>query len=174
MNKVRSFLFFACPLLTVVILSWIDYMDGFKCQVTGSTSKTSLAVAKVPRRCGADPQRGVMNATPGNCTYGAKQPFYWFQWERNNVRVPVSVWRSGGVIDTASIHRRCSKAPILRPSTWTSTTSKTARRTTSSRIRTPPFLLLARVRRKSLLRSLTWFHNRLRRTPHTRTLPRGR
>ena len=160
--------------MSSLVLSWLDYMNGFRCQVTGSTSNTSLAPAKVPRRCSADPQRGVMNATPGNCTYGAKQPFYWFQWERNNVCVPVSVWRSGGVIDTTSIHRRCLKAPILRHSTWTSTTSKTARRTTSSRIHTPPFLLLARVRRKSLLRSLTWFHNRLRRTPHTRTLSRGR
>ena len=72
-------------------LSWIDYMNGFRCNVTGSVSNIGLAPGKVPRRCGADPERGVMNATPGNCTYGAKQPLYWFQKERNNVRVPALV-----------------------------------------------------------------------------------
>jgi hypothetical protein len=61
-------------------------MNGFRCKVTGSVSNAVLAPAKVPRRCGADPERGVTTATPGNCTYGAKQPFYWFQKERNNVR----------------------------------------------------------------------------------------
>lgn len=66
--------------------SVVDYMNGFKCNVTGSTSTVPLAQPKVPRRCGADPPNGVMNPTPGNCTYGAKNPFYWFQKERNNVR----------------------------------------------------------------------------------------
>ena len=66
-------------------------MNGFRCDVTGSASNVGLATAKVPRQCGADPDRGVMEATPGNCTYGAKQPFYWFQRERNNVRVLVPV-----------------------------------------------------------------------------------
>lgn len=60
-------------------------MTGFKCNVTGSTSNVPLAKPQVPRRCGADPANGVMKATPGNCTYGAKNPFYWFQAERNNV-----------------------------------------------------------------------------------------
>lgn len=32
-----------------------------------------------------------MKPTPGNCTYGAKQPLYWFQKERNNVRSPILV-----------------------------------------------------------------------------------
>ena len=64
-----------------------DYMNGFRCNVTGSVSNVALATSKVPRRCGADPERGVTQATPGNCTYGAKQPFYWFQKERNNVCV---------------------------------------------------------------------------------------
>lgn len=63
----------------------LDYMNGFKCNITGSTSNVALAQPKVPRRCGADPANGVMNPTPGNCTYGAKNPFYWFQQERNNV-----------------------------------------------------------------------------------------
>ncbi|KAF9790725.1 hypothetical protein BJ322DRAFT_409872 [Thelephora terrestris] len=62
-----------------------NYMNGFRCNITGSVSNVALAPAQVPRRCGADPQRGVMEATPGNCTYGAKQPFYWFQKERNNM-----------------------------------------------------------------------------------------
>lgn len=69
-------------------------MNGFRCNVTGSVSNVGLAPAKLPRRCGADPERGVMEATPGNCTYGAKQPFYWFQKERNNVRVPARLRRS--------------------------------------------------------------------------------
>lgn len=72
-------------------LSWIDYMNGFRCNVTGSVSNVGLAPSKIPRRCGADPERGVTEATPGNCTYGAKQPFYWYQKERNNVRIPVLV-----------------------------------------------------------------------------------
>lgn len=62
-----------------------DYMNGFKCNVTGSTSNVALAKPQVPRRCGADPDFNKADAVPGNCTYGAKQPFYWFQSERNNV-----------------------------------------------------------------------------------------
>ncbi|KAH8100774.1 hypothetical protein BXZ70DRAFT_971902 [Cristinia sonorae] len=62
-----------------------NYMNGFKCNVTGSTSDVPLARPQVPRRCGADPDNNVAQATPGNCTYGAKQPFYWFQAERNNM-----------------------------------------------------------------------------------------
>ncbi|KAI0792777.1 hypothetical protein C8Q75DRAFT_804492 [Abortiporus biennis] len=62
-----------------------NYMTGFKCNVTESTSTVPLAKAQVPRRCGADPDHNVMEADPGNCTYGAKQPFYWFQAERNNM-----------------------------------------------------------------------------------------
>ena len=60
-------------------------MNGFKCNITGSTSDVPLAKPQVPRRCGADPDYGKADAAPGNCTYGAKQPFYWFQKERNNV-----------------------------------------------------------------------------------------
>ncbi|TBU33608.1 hypothetical protein BD311DRAFT_748979 [Dichomitus squalens] len=62
-----------------------NYMNGFKCNITGSTSNVALAQPQVPRRCGADPTNGKPNAAPGNCTYGAKQPFYWFQTERNNM-----------------------------------------------------------------------------------------
>ncbi|CDO76981.1 hypothetical protein BN946_scf184298.g8 [Trametes cinnabarina] len=62
-----------------------NYMTGFKCNVTGSTSNVPLAKPQVPRRCGADPDFGKPEASPGNCTYGAKQPFYWFQAERNNM-----------------------------------------------------------------------------------------
>ena len=60
-------------------------MNGFKCKVTNSTSNVALAKPKVPRRCGADPDYDKADAAPGNCTYGAKQPFYWFQKEQNNV-----------------------------------------------------------------------------------------
>ncbi|KAI0636096.1 hypothetical protein C8Q77DRAFT_1170685 [Trametes polyzona] len=62
-----------------------NYMTGFKCNVTGSTSNVPLAKPQIPRRCGADPDNGKHEAAPGNCTYGAKQPFYWFQKERNNM-----------------------------------------------------------------------------------------
>ncbi|KAI0078821.1 hypothetical protein K474DRAFT_812386 [Panus rudis PR-1116 ss-1] len=62
-----------------------NYMTGFRCNVTESTSTVPIAKAQIPRRCGADPDNGVPNAAPGNCTYGAKQPFYWFQKERNNM-----------------------------------------------------------------------------------------
>ncbi|EIW57727.1 uncharacterized protein TRAVEDRAFT_65440 [Trametes versicolor FP-101664 SS1] len=62
-----------------------NYMTGFKCNVTGSTSTVPLAKPQLPRRCGADPDFGKPDAAPGNCTYGAKQPFYWFQAERNNM-----------------------------------------------------------------------------------------
>ncbi|KAI0709939.1 hypothetical protein C8Q76DRAFT_85190 [Earliella scabrosa] len=62
-----------------------NYMNGFKCNVTGSTSDVALAKPQVPRRCGEDPDYGKPDAAPGNCTYGAKQPFYWFQAERNNM-----------------------------------------------------------------------------------------
>ncbi|PSR74247.1 hypothetical protein PHLCEN_2v9991 [Hermanssonia centrifuga] len=62
-----------------------NYMNGFRCNVTGSTSSVALAEPQVARRCGADPANGKMQAAPGNCTYGAKQPFYWFQQERNNM-----------------------------------------------------------------------------------------
>lgn len=62
-----------------------NYMNGFKCNVTGSTSSVPLATSKVARRCGADPANKRMQSVPGNCTYGAKTPFYWFNNERNNM-----------------------------------------------------------------------------------------
>ena len=63
----------------------VDYMTGFRCDVTNAQSTVPIAKSQVPRRCGADPKNGVQNGSPGNCTYGAKQPLYWFQRERNNV-----------------------------------------------------------------------------------------
>ncbi|KAI0775034.1 hypothetical protein BD413DRAFT_292056 [Trametes elegans] len=62
-----------------------NYMNGFQCNVTGSTSNVPLAKPQLPRRCGADPQNNKPDAVPGNCTYGAKAPFYWKQRERNNM-----------------------------------------------------------------------------------------
>ncbi|KAI0775016.1 hypothetical protein BD413DRAFT_611390 [Trametes elegans] len=61
------------------------YMNGFRCTVTGSTSDVPLAKPKVARRCGADPEHGHPDPSPGNCTYGAKQGLYWLQQERNNM-----------------------------------------------------------------------------------------
>ncbi|KAF9550173.1 hypothetical protein CPC08DRAFT_648002 [Agrocybe pediades] len=62
-----------------------NYMNGFKCNVTGSTSTVPVAQSKVPRRCGADIPNQKLEASPSNCTYGAKTPFYWFNNERNNM-----------------------------------------------------------------------------------------
>ncbi|THH19259.1 hypothetical protein EW146_g1872 [Bondarzewia mesenterica] len=59
------------------------YMTGFKCKVTGATSATPISSPQLARRCGADPNNGVTEATPSNCTYGAKQPFYWYQADGN-------------------------------------------------------------------------------------------
>jgi len=61
------------------------YMNGFRCNITNPTSTVALAQSKVPRRCGADIPNGKLQAAPGNCTYGAKQPLYWFNLERNNM-----------------------------------------------------------------------------------------
>jgi hypothetical protein len=62
-----------------------NYMNGFQCRITNSTSSVGLATSKVARRCGADPANGKPSAVPGNCTYGAKQPLYWYQAEQNNM-----------------------------------------------------------------------------------------
>ena len=53
--------------------------------MTGSTSTVPVAQSKLARRCGEDPKNGKPHSAPGNCTYGAKQPYYWFNLERNNV-----------------------------------------------------------------------------------------
>lgn len=63
-------------------------MNGFKCKVVNATSTVPLAKPQGPRRCGADPKFDKVDAALGNCTYGAKQPFYWFQKEVNNVSIP--------------------------------------------------------------------------------------
>ena len=63
-------------------------MNGFKCNVTGSTSNVPVAQSTVARRCGADPANKKLVGSAANCTYGAKTPFYWFNNERNNVRPP--------------------------------------------------------------------------------------
>lgn len=62
-----------------------NYMNGFQCNVTGSISTVPLAKPQIARRCGADPDFERPLPVPGNCTYGAKQPFYWFQDESNNM-----------------------------------------------------------------------------------------
>lgn len=62
----------------------IDYMNGFRCNVTNVTSTTLLAEPKIPRRCGPDPENNREFAAVQNCTYGAKQPFYWLN-ENSNV-----------------------------------------------------------------------------------------
>ncbi|KAF5353774.1 hypothetical protein D9757_013863 [Collybiopsis confluens] len=62
-----------------------NYMTAFQCNITGATSTVPLAKPQVPRRCGLDLDNGKELASVSNCTYGAKQPLYWLQSERNNV-----------------------------------------------------------------------------------------
>jgi len=61
-----------------------NYMSAFQCNFSGATSKYAVAKGRPARRCGAEPSIGK-KAAPWNCTVGAKQPFYWFQQERNNM-----------------------------------------------------------------------------------------
>jgi len=63
-----------------------NYMNTYQCTITGAKSTVPLAKPQVPRRCGADSDPELVKAfEPKNCTYGAKQPLYWFQQEKNNV-----------------------------------------------------------------------------------------
>ena len=110
------------------------YMNGFQCNVTNSNSNVALATSKVARRCGADPANGKPEAVPGNCTYGAKQPLYWLQAENNNVTILSNCVPLARL--TLVPRCRCSKATLNLPFTTSSTTSKTARKTTFSKIRT--------------------------------------
>jgi len=52
------------------------FMNGFRCQVTGSTSNNALLKPEVPKRC---------TNNPSACNQGAQQPLYWFQAEGNNM-----------------------------------------------------------------------------------------
>ncbi|CAE6384342.1 unnamed protein product [Rhizoctonia solani] len=52
------------------------YMNPFDCAVANATSALPIPPAQVPRYCPVD---------KGNCTVGAKQPFYWLQKEGNNI-----------------------------------------------------------------------------------------
>jgi hypothetical protein len=78
-------------------------MTGFRCDMTGAVSTDPLPPAQVPRRCvllanssrkgvalisfihscGPDPDGSPYD--PNNCTWGAKQPLYWYQAEGNNM-----------------------------------------------------------------------------------------
>ena len=96
-------------------------MNGFQCTITNSTSTVGLATSKLARRCGADPDNGKPDAVPGNCTYGAKQPFYWLQTEQNNVCIPSKFVPSAWL--TFLPRHRCLKATIPLPITTISTIS---------------------------------------------------
>ncbi|TRM67874.1 hypothetical protein BD626DRAFT_626261 [Schizophyllum amplum] len=54
-----------------------NYMNGFRCNVTGATSDVPLAEPVAPRRCGADVDNNKASSVLGNCTYGAKTPIWW-------------------------------------------------------------------------------------------------
>jgi hypothetical protein len=51
-------------------------MQGFKCSVTGSSSKRKVAAGKPPAYCENDPAK---------CVKGAKQMVYYYQKDGNNV-----------------------------------------------------------------------------------------
>ena len=109
-------------------------MNGFKCNVTGSTSTVPVAQSKVARRCGADPKNGKPHSVPGNCTYGAKQPYYWFNLERNNVSYiskPIHLFFILFLLIDRCEKLRCLKALFLHLCTTTCTTSSMEHRTTS-------------------------------------------
>jgi hypothetical protein len=61
-----------------------NYMTGFQCNFANATSTKTLATPEVPRRCGPE-QSNNFTWNYANCTYGPKQPFYWYQAERNNM-----------------------------------------------------------------------------------------
>ncbi|KAF9790728.1 hypothetical protein BJ322DRAFT_409934 [Thelephora terrestris] len=52
------------------------FMNGFRCQVTGSTANTPIGTPQVPKRCTNDPSQ---------CYTGPQQPLYWYQAEGNNI-----------------------------------------------------------------------------------------
>lgn len=54
------------------------YMQGFKCNVTGSTSTIPLATPKPPVWC---------EGAPNKCVKGAKQLIGWHQKTGNNINV---------------------------------------------------------------------------------------
>lgn len=135
----RFFLSSFCETRSLILLG-VDYMTGFRCNITGSTSNVPLAKPQLPRRCGADPPNNVPNPTPGNCTYGAKSPFYWDQAERNNVSFPAYFANHEPVLNVIA---RCMRVYILHHSTMTSTISAMVPKTISFKILTTPSLLLA-------------------------------
>ncbi|KAI0250269.1 hypothetical protein BJV78DRAFT_601752 [Lactifluus subvellereus] len=59
------------------------FFTPFQCNMQDATSTTPLPPAQVARRCGLDPDFN-RPANASNCTYGAKQPLYWYQLEGNN------------------------------------------------------------------------------------------
>lgn len=44
-------------------------MNGFRCNVTGTTFMVPVATSRVPRRCRADPDFRKPDAAPWNCAY---------------------------------------------------------------------------------------------------------
>ncbi|KAH6909257.1 hypothetical protein BKA70DRAFT_230509 [Coprinopsis sp. MPI-PUGE-AT-0042] len=66
-----------------------NYMNGFRCKVSGGEANSAVKIAesKPARRCGGNDPKISERKLPslGNCTYGAKTPFYWLQAERNNM-----------------------------------------------------------------------------------------
>ena len=90
-------------------------MTGFKCKVTGATSAVPVSTPQLARRCGADPTNGRTEATPSNCTYGAKQPFYWYQAEGSTVRPNGNSLMNGrrGVMDCFTMLMNGAGAGLL-------------------------------------------------------------
>ncbi len=61
-------------------------MIAFQCNIANATGTVPVAKGNPARRCGDDPKY-QRPADPANCTYGARVPSYWYQFEENNVRL---------------------------------------------------------------------------------------
>lgn len=66
---------------------WQTVAKAKSCSKVGTIRQAALgpSIVTITHRCGADPKHGRANATPSNCTVGAKLPLYWLQKEKNNV-----------------------------------------------------------------------------------------
>ncbi|KAF8332402.1 uncharacterized protein EI90DRAFT_3055522 [Cantharellus anzutake] len=84
-----------------------NYMIAFQCNIANATGTVPVAKGNPARRCGDDP-RYNRPANPANCTYGAREPAYWYQFEENNffedtldppVYTPLYGWTDGAQDD---------------------------------------------------------------------------
>ncbi|KAI9758870.1 MAG: hypothetical protein M4579_002754 [Chaenotheca gracillima] len=109
----------------VVFTTLQQYMQGFKCNVTGATSTTPIATAKAPVYCGDDKSK---------CVKGAKQMIAWQQATGNNVEPPQFVspayntgfgWESGAQDDIFEASATETTSPTTAAAPPSSSTTAT-------------------------------------------------